>query len=96
MSKAKSSRDKLDGFHKVGRIAMRREGRQWNAYWALPDTMVGAILLGSIPMAAAENSESVKNGFIELMRQVVSTILPEATWPSPPQPAPEHERGGNA
>ena len=30
----------------IGRLAMRHEGNFWNAYFALPDTMEGAIPLG--------------------------------------------------
>ncbi len=29
---------------KIGRLAMRHEGNFWNAYYAMPDTMDGAIL----------------------------------------------------
>lgn len=81
--------------HKVGRLAFRVEGSQWNAYWALPDTMQDAVFLGSIPMAAARKPE-IKDAFMALMQEVVSVLLPGAAWPDPPQRAPEHERGGTA
>lgn len=80
----------------VGRLAFRREGRNWVAYWALPDTMEGAIFLGSVPVAACERNQMVKDGFMAIMQEVVSTLLPGATWPNRPVPAPKHERSGNA
>lgn len=82
--------------HQVGRLAFRREGTQWNAYWTLPDTMDGSILLGSVPITAAEKNEKVKDSFIALMRDVVSTLVPGMEWPNPPRPAPENERAGHA
>jgi hypothetical protein len=81
--------------HKVGRIALRREGIWWNAYWALPDTMDGAVLIGSIPMAVAETNLEVKEAYMELMRKVVSTLIPGSIWPEGPHAAPEHERSGH-
>lgn len=88
---------------KIGRLALRHEGKWWNAYYALPDTMKGAIPLGSIAMAFVEGSERQeqrKDQFIEFMRQCVSDILEERVgarpeWPDGPQPAPEHERSGH-
>ena len=68
----------------------------WNAYWALPDTMDGAVFLGSIPLVAVKQNQQLKADFVEMTKAVVSTLVPSATWPDPYKPAPEHERGGNA
>lgn len=76
---------------------MRHEGTLWNAYYALGDTMEGAIFLGSIQMRFVEDKRR-KDAFLEFMREAVSDILEATmgarpTWPEGPQPAPEHERG---
>jgi hypothetical protein len=81
---------------KVGRIALRAEGENWNAYFAQPDTMEGALYLGSIRLTLVEREPS-KLAFIQLMRMAVSDIMFDTLgvrpqWPEPPQPAPEHER----
>lgn len=85
---------------KVGRLAMRGEGRWWVAYYAMPDTMKRAIELGRVQIGAAANPK-VKDGFIALMRQLVADIIQEQTgvrptWPEGVHPAPEHERAGQA
>jgi hypothetical protein len=85
----------------AGRLALRSEGNLWVAYYAMPETMDGAIFLGSIQLRFVQD-KTRKAVFMELMRQAVSDILEEImgerpTWPEPEgQPAPEHERGGNA
>ena len=85
----------------VGRLAMRVEGEFWNAYYALPNTMEGALLLGSIRMAFVEDF-SAKQIFMALMRDAVSAIIKaqtgiDAAWPDPDGiPAPQHERAGRA
>lgn len=84
---------------KVGRLAFRHEGQNWNAYYALPDTMNGAIYLGSIRITAVADPK-IKQSFIALMRDVVSGILEKETgekthW-NEPVLAPEHEKAGNA
>lgn len=83
---------------KIGRLAMRHEGTMWNAYYALADTMDGAIFLGSIQMRFVADKRR-KDAFLEFMRAAVSDILEDTmgarpTWPEGPHPAPEHERGG--
>lgn len=85
----------------IGRLAMRAEGDNWCAYYAMPDTMQGAILLGSVRMAIVTRDAARKQAFMALMRDAVADIIEDATgqrptWPNPPRPAPEHERGGNA
>jgi hypothetical protein len=85
---------------KMGRLALREEGTLWVAYYALPDTMEGALFLGSIRKQFVEDAER-KLVFMALMKEAVGDILEEKmgerpTWPEGEQPAPEHERGGNA
>lgn len=92
---------------KIGRLAMREEGTMWNAYYAMPDTMEGAIWLGSIAMRfvahdgqLANKREVRKNAFISMMREAVSDIIEEQTgirptWPEGIILAPEHERSKN-
>lgn len=84
---------------KVGRLAMRHEGAQWNAYYALTNTMDGAIFLGSIAMRFVVD-ETRKHLFMALMREAVSDLIEEQTghrptWPDGVQAAPEHERAGH-
>lgn len=83
----------------IGRLAMRHEGDYWRAYYALTDTMDGALLLGSIRMTLVADPKR-KNAFMDLMRDAVGDMLKQATGEEPSwngaQPAPEHERSGNA
>lgn len=81
----------------MGRLAFRVEGEMWNAYYATPDNMEGAIWLGSIAMRFVQD-ENRKKRFMALMREAVGDILEEVTgcrpyWPEEEgHPAPEHER----
>lgn len=79
----------------IGRIALRVEGENWNAYWALPDTMAGALFLGSIKMAFVATAER-KEAFMALMRAGVSDTIESETGERPDWPgavlAPSHER----
>jgi hypothetical protein len=84
----------------VGRLALRHEGDNWNAYYALPDTMEKPIFLGSIHMGAVTSNPARKQAFMDMMRDIVSDIIEEHTGIRPtwggPQSAPEHERSGAA
>lgn len=85
----------------LGRLAMRHEGNFWNAYYAMPDTMDGAILLGSIAMRFVENNQERKTAFILFMREALSDIIEDElgqrpTFPEGPQSAPEHEKAGHS
>jgi hypothetical protein len=85
---------------KIGRLAMRAEGDTWLAYYALTDTMDGALVLGSVAMRLVAEPKR-RDQFIAFMRDVVADIIEESTgtrpqWPDPPQVAPEHERSGSA
>ncbi|PWE26671.1 hypothetical protein C4N9_20625 [Pararhodobacter marinus] len=88
-----------DEKQQVGRLAMRVEGDWWVAYYALPETMEGALELGRIRMAIVEDWQA-KELFMSLMRDAVTAIIRDRTgakaeWPEPHgRPAPEHERAG--
>lgn len=93
----RAQRNNLPSEVKVGRLALRVEGDNWNAYWAPPDSMDGALYLGSIRMAIVDGKPERKAAFMALIREGVSDILEQATgtrptWPDGPQKAPEHER----
>lgn len=84
---------------KIGRLAMRHEGEWWNAYYAMPDTMEGAILLGSMRIRFVKGSR--KERFMALMREGVADLIEEntgqrPTWPEGATRAPEAERSGHA
>lgn len=85
----------------IGRLALRVEGDNWCAYYALDtDSMKGAVLLGSISMRAIESQPKRKDEFMGLMREVVGDLVEAAcgirpVWGSP-KAAPEHERSRNA
>lgn len=79
---------------------MRQEGGNWNAYYALPDSMQDPVFLGSIRMAAVANNPERKAAFMLMMREIVSDIFEETVGARPewggPIEAPEHERAGSA
>jgi hypothetical protein len=85
----------------VGRLAFRVEGDWWVSYYALPETMDGALELGRVRMAVVREPFQ-KDLFMTLMRAAVSDILVDQhgvrpIWPEPHgRPAPEHERAGKA
>jgi hypothetical protein len=83
----------------VGRLALRHEGDNWVAYYALADTMKDAIFLGSIRMGVVLANQERKQAFMDLMREVVADTIEETTGIRPqwagPQTAPEHERSGH-
>ncbi len=84
----------------IGRLAMRVEGNNWTAYYAAPDSMDGALLLGSISMAAVTNNTERKQAFMNMMRDIVSDHIEKEIGTRPewggPESAPEHERTGSA
>lgn len=79
----------------VGRLALRVEGETWVAYYALPDTMEGAIVLATIRMALVEDGDR-KRAFMELMKSAIGDFLAGKVEMGIEQPAPEHERAGRA
>lgn len=90
----------MSEYEQIGRLALRHEGMYWNAYWAPPVGMEGAILVGSIRFSAIAGNDVVKDRFMRLMRDALHMLIAEATGQSPawsgPAAAPEHERAGNA
>jgi hypothetical protein len=79
----------------AGRIAFRIEGDRWVAYWALPDTMEGALWLASIKTALVKDEIS-KRAFMELIKAGLAELLPGTVENWNEQRAPEHERSGSA
>ena len=82
------------------RLALREEGSFWNAYLALPNTMDGAKLIGSIMIGAARKNPEIKEGFRLLMQQVLADAIENVTGEQPDTwditPAPEAERSGHS
>lgn len=57
------------------RLAFRGEGMFWNAYVAKPNSMEGAILIGSIAGRVIEVNEAIRKEFIALMQAAVAETL---------------------
>ena len=84
----------------VGRIALREEGVFWNAYYARPVTMIGAIFLGSISLSLVGRSPLLKREFMDLMRNAASDHVKfhngdELVW-GPPEEGVDQEGYGRA
>jgi cellulase/cellobiase CelA1 len=83
----------------IGRLALRKEGEFWNAYWSPHlNNMDQSVLIGSIRMTTVKGK--IHEDFIELMKNAFEIISQDIvresiTW-GVPKPAPEDERGGNA
>lgn len=79
----------------MGRLALRVEGDNWVAYYALPDTMDNALWLGAIKLKCVLE-EDRKALFMYLMQEAVSDIIEERFGERPewkvPHSAPQHER----
>jgi hypothetical protein len=87
-----------DSFGPAGRLAIREIRDEVRFYYALPDTMKGAILLGSIQANLVRGSAERLHALIQVYRDAVAEIIYARTgekveWPTGPQSAPEHERG---
>lgn len=83
----------------IGRLALREEGKFWNAYYAQQGTMEGALHLGSIRIEAVRTHPQRKQAFIDMMRELVSDLVEIQTgvrlaWGAP-EVAAEHERAGH-
>jgi hypothetical protein len=79
---------------------MRVEGENWNAYYAIPNVIEGAVRLGSLRAALVDQSER-QPAFMDMMPDIASENLESfvgvrTAWPNPPYPAPEHERASNS
>ena len=82
------------------RLAFREEGEFWNCYLALPDSMKGAKLLGTIMMGAVRRHPEVKQAFMEAMKLALANAAEDVTGERPDafieERAPEGERSGHA
>jgi len=83
----------------IGRIAFRVDGDLWNCYYAKPDTMEGALHLGSVRMALVNGNIERRQMFIDLMKHAVAELM-EVELGSRPTTfdetrAPPHERSGH-
>jgi len=82
----------------IGRVAFRVEGNNWNAYWALPDSMKGAVFIASTRMRTVEGRPERKAQFMAFIRAAIGDLFEEQygkrpEWPEPEgHSAPEHER----
>jgi hypothetical protein len=84
----------------IGRLALRKEGNWWVAYWALPTTMAGALELARINVNVVTTDEQ-RERYRLVLQECVADILENIfgkrpTWPNKPVPAPESERSGSA
>ena len=75
----------------VGRLVMRVEGENWNAYHAIPNVTDGAVRLGSLRAALVDQSER-QHPFMDMMPDIPSDILEKVVevrtaGPNPPYPA---------
>lgn len=83
----------------MGRLAMRVEGDWWVAYYALPDSMKGALRLGKVHMTVVQDKER-KQAFMDLFKSFIAEIIKRGHgadvehWAI--ESAPEHERSGRA
>ena len=82
----------------LGRLAMRREGNTWNAYYADGGSMDGAVFLGSVCIAGVQTEER-RRAFMDMMRGIIDEIIKDAIGAEPSwkgeTDAPEHERAGH-
>lgn len=80
------------------RLAFRAEGEFVNCYYAAPDTMTGAWLMGSMRRSLLERTPGVFASWRALMQQILSAACTDALGAAPEsfvvRAAPEHERSG--
>ena len=91
MAKPEMRSEQIRG--QVGRLAMRVEGENWNAYYAIPNVMEGAVRLGSLRAALVDQSER-QHAFMDMVPDIASEIVEKVVgvrtaWPNPPYPAPD-------
>ncbi|MEO1637766.1 MAG: hypothetical protein AAFU41_00795 [Pseudomonadota bacterium] len=86
----------MDDKTQIGRVAMRvsEDGEWWHGYYAMPGTMEGALLLGSIRMQFVQD-EARKQAFMSLMQEAIGDILEAEIGERPSHynvaPGPAHE-----
>lgn len=67
--------------HAVGRLAMRQEGKIWQAYWADQDTVQGAIPIANILISLVSTEES-KQAFIECLTRCLQPKIEDSVGAS--------------
>ena len=89
-----------DGLVEPFRLAFRTEGSQVNCYIAPLETMQGARLVSTMPVAVLNADARIWTDWKLLMRRALRVMCREALGAEPvtmlERPAPENERGGNA
>jgi hypothetical protein len=86
------------GFTQIGRLAIREIKDEVRFYYAMPDTMKGALLLGTIRATLLRRQDVSRfHALISIYRSAVADIIEAQTGHRPtfddPATAPEHERG---
>lgn len=86
------------GFTQIGRLAVREIRDEVRFFYAMPDTMKGALLLGTIKASILRHDPRRLDVLIALYRDTVADLIADMTGgvrPTMQQPhaAPEHERG---
>jgi hypothetical protein len=81
------------------RLALRAEGKFWNAYLASEGTMEGGNLIGSVMLRPCQDDPELAAQFKALMTAVVNHAIKEVVGQAPDdfeeRPAPTSERAGN-
>jgi hypothetical protein len=81
------------------RLAIREEGEFVNAYHAAPNTMEGAMLVGSIRAAILRQHRDIWQDWKNLMTRAYQVVIHDVTGihaEMNEQAAPEHEKSGRA
>jgi hypothetical protein len=80
------------------RIAIRSEGKMWNAYLAKPDTMKHAVLLSSVALTVVADPKC-KELYLEFIQKLFVQMAQNLGLPfddTKIEVAPEHERGNGS
>lgn len=89
----------VKSIQQAGRLAMRVEGDWWVAYYAMNETMGGAVEIGRMHMGVVMNADR-KAAFMDLcfdaVREFIEAVSGGAVIRHEARPAPEHERAGRA
>jgi hypothetical protein len=86
-----------DPRHQIGRLAVREIRDEVRFFYAMPDTMKGALLLGTVKASILRRDRARFQALLTLYREAVADFIEDASGRRPtfnePQTAPEHERG---
>lgn len=90
------SKNPLKG-NPAGRLAVREIRDEVRFFYALPDTMKDALLLGTVKTALLQRDETLFDKLVVIYTNAVALFLEDAVGVRPdftePMAAPEHERG---